>query len=125
MSYLRVPEYVMTNGSNLRVAFTPDGTVGTPKRGKKRGTKVTFVLQFLQETYREKPQDLHMTSTDRLCLHRFHMEHHAKDRNSRDVRQCAETHIEAGSIVDRLLNTKWMLPNSTIVLSIMVYYPLK
>ena len=31
-----------------------------------------------------------------------------------------------GSVVDRpLLNTKWMLPNSTIVLSIVVYYPLK
>ena len=34
VSYLRVPEYGMTNGSNLRVAFTPDST---PKRGKKKG----------------------------------------------------------------------------------------
>ena len=32
ISYLRVPEYGMTNGSNLMVAFTPDST---PKRGKK------------------------------------------------------------------------------------------
>ena len=32
ISYLRVPEYGMTNGSNLRVAFTTDST---PKRGKK------------------------------------------------------------------------------------------
>ena len=31
-SYLRVPEYGMTNGSNLRVAFTLDST---PKRGEK------------------------------------------------------------------------------------------
>ena len=48
-----------------------------------------FVLQFLQETYKEKPQDLHMTSADILCLHRVDMEHHAYDRNSRGVRQCA------------------------------------
>ena len=48
-----------------------------------------FVLQFLQETYKEKPQDLHMTSADILCLHRVDMEHHANDRNSRGVRQCA------------------------------------
>ena len=45
-----------------------------------------FVLQFLQETYKEKPQDLHMTSADRT---RFDMEHHANDRNSRGVRQYA------------------------------------
>ena len=32
ISYLRVPEYGMTNGSNHRVAFTTDST---PKRGKK------------------------------------------------------------------------------------------
>ena len=32
ISYLRVPEYRMTNESNLRVAFTPDST---PKSGKK------------------------------------------------------------------------------------------
>ena len=31
-SYLIVPEYGMTNGSNLIGAFTPDGS---PKRGKK------------------------------------------------------------------------------------------
>ena len=48
-----------------------------------------FVLQFLQETYKEKPQDLHMTSADRTSLHRFDMEHHANDRNSRAVCQCA------------------------------------
>ena len=48
-----------------------------------------FVLQFLQETYKEKPQDLHMTSADRLSLHIFDMEHHANDRHSRGVRQCA------------------------------------
>ena len=27
-----------------------------------------FVLQFLQETYKEKQQDLHMVSADRLSL---------------------------------------------------------
>ena len=32
ISYLRVPEYGMTNGSNIRVAFTLDST---PKRGNK------------------------------------------------------------------------------------------
>ena len=48
-----------------------------------------FVLQFLQETYKEKPQDLHMTSADRTSLHRFDMGHHANDRNSRVVCQCA------------------------------------
>ena len=48
-----------------------------------------FVLQFLQEKYKEKPQDLHMTSADRTSLHRFDMEHHANDRNSRAVCQCA------------------------------------
>ena len=48
-----------------------------------------FVFQFLQETYKEKPQDLHMTSADRLSLHRVDMEHHANDRHSRGVRQCA------------------------------------
>ena len=48
-----------------------------------------FVLQFLQETYKEKPQDLHMTSADRTSLHRFDMEHHANDQNSRAVCQCA------------------------------------
>ena len=48
-----------------------------------------FVLQFLQETYKEKPHYLHMTSADRLSLHIFDMEHHANDRNSRGVRQCA------------------------------------
>ena len=48
-----------------------------------------FVLQFLQETYKEKPQCLHMTSADILSLHRVDMEHHANDRNSRVVRQCA------------------------------------
>ena len=31
ISYLRVPEYGMTNGSNIRVAFTLDSI---PKRGK-------------------------------------------------------------------------------------------
>ena len=30
ISYLRVPEYGMTNGSKLRVSFTPDST---PERG--------------------------------------------------------------------------------------------
>ena len=29
-----------------------------------------FVLQFLQETYEEKQQDVHMVSADRLSLHR-------------------------------------------------------
>ena len=48
-----------------------------------------FVVQFLQETYKEKPQYLHMTPADILCLHRVDMEHHANDRNSRGVRQCA------------------------------------
>ena len=48
-----------------------------------------FVLQFLQETYKEKPQDLHMTSADRTSLHIFDMEHHANARNSRAVCQCA------------------------------------
>ena len=48
-----------------------------------------FVLQFLQETFKEKPHDLHMTSADRTSLHRFDMEHHANDRNSRAVCQCA------------------------------------
>ena len=48
-----------------------------------------FVLQFLQETCKEKPQYVHMTSADRLSLHRFDMEHHANDINSRGVRQCA------------------------------------
>ena len=48
-----------------------------------------FVLQFLQETYKEKPQDLNMTSADRTSLHRLDMEHHANDRNSRAVCQCA------------------------------------
>ena len=52
-----------------------------------------FVLQFLQETYKEKPQDLHMTSADILCLHRVDMGHHANDRNSRGVRQCAKCRI--------------------------------
>ena len=32
ISYISVPEYGMTNGSNLRGAFTPDSS---PKRGKK------------------------------------------------------------------------------------------
>ena len=48
-----------------------------------------FVLQFLQETYKEKPLDLHMTSADIRSLHRVDMEHHANDRNARGVRQCA------------------------------------
>ena len=48
-----------------------------------------FVLQFMQETYKEKPHDLHMTSADILCLQRVDMEHHANDRNCRGVRQCA------------------------------------
>ena len=38
--HLRVPEYGMSNGRNLRVAFTTDST---PKRGKKGVAKVTFV----------------------------------------------------------------------------------
>ena len=38
---------------------------------------------------KEKPQDLNMTSADRTSLHRFDMEHHANDRNSRAVCQCA------------------------------------
>ena len=38
MSYISVPEYGMTNGSNLRDAFTPDSTA-------KRGKRVTFVLR--------------------------------------------------------------------------------
>ena len=47
-----------------------------------------FVLQFLQETYKEKQQDLHMVSADILILslQRFDMEHHVNDRDSRGVR---------------------------------------
>ena len=30
-----------------------------------------FVLQFVQETYKEKQQDVHMVSADRLSLHRY------------------------------------------------------
>ena len=40
ISYLRAPEYGMTNGSNLRVAFTPDST---PKRGKKGVTQESYM----------------------------------------------------------------------------------
>ena len=73
-----------------------------------------FVLQFLQETYKKKPQDLHMASADRLSLHSF-------DMSTMPMTEIPEGCVNvrnAGSIVDRhLLNTKWMLPNSTIVLS--------
>ena len=44
-----------------------------------------FVLQFLQETYKGKQEDLHMVSADRLSLQRFDMEHHVNDRYSRGV----------------------------------------
>ena len=48
ISYLRVPEYGMTNGSNLRVAFTTDST---PKRGKKgQQKKVTCVKRVKAKT---------------------------------------------------------------------------
>ena len=48
ISYLRVPEYGMTNGSNLRVAFT---TGSTPKRGKKgQIKKVTCVKRVKAKT---------------------------------------------------------------------------
>ena len=67
-----------------------------PKRGNKTyiyfcksSEAKTNVLQFLQETYTNKPQDVHMTSAYILCHHRVDMEHHANDRNSRGVRQCA------------------------------------
>ncbi len=50
-----------------------------------------FVLQFLQETYKDNQQDLHMVSPYRFSLQRFDMEHHVNDRDSRGVRQCAET----------------------------------
>ena len=38
-----------------------------------------FVLQFLQETCKEKQQDVHMVSADRLSLQRFDMEHHVNE----------------------------------------------
>ena len=48
ISYLRVPEYGMTNGSNLRVAFTTDST---PKRGKKgQQKKYTCVKRVKAKT---------------------------------------------------------------------------
>ena len=76
-----------------------------------------FVLQFLQETYKEKHQYLHMVSADRLSIQRFDMEHHVNDRYYR-VNVQKHYNSDTGSVVDRpLLNTKWMLPNSTIVLS--------
>ena len=49
------------------------------------------LLWILQETYQEKQHDLHMVSSDRLSLQGFDMEHHVNDRDSRWVRQCAET----------------------------------
>ena len=42
ISYLRVPEYGMTNGSNLRVASD-----STPKRGKKGVTKESYIHVFV------------------------------------------------------------------------------
>ena len=50
-----------------------------------------FVLQFLQETYKEKEQDVHMVSADRLSLQRFDVEDHVNDRYVRGVHQCADT----------------------------------
>ena len=91
MSYrnLRFLEYGMTNAIHYECQFACDSN---PKRCNTIDIYTmdpAFVLQFLQETYKEKPQDLHMTSADILCLHRVDMEHHANDRNSRGVRQCA------------------------------------
>ena len=73
-----------------------------------------FVLQFLQETYKEKPQDLHITSADRLVSIYLIW----STMPMTEIPEGCVNVRNAGSIVDRpLLNTKWMLPNSTIVLS--------
>ena len=48
-------------------------------------------IKFLQETYKEKDQDLHIVSVDReKALHSpqiFDMEHQSNDRDSRGLRQ--------------------------------------
>ena len=55
-------------------------------------------IKFLQETHKEKQQDLRIVSVDLekalLSPQIFDMEHQANDRDSRGVRQCDTGHIQ-------------------------------
>ena len=56
------------------------------------------VIQFRQETYKEKQQDLHIVSVDldkTLSSHqKFDMEHQANDRHSTEVRQSDTGYVQ-------------------------------
>ena len=72
-----------------------------------------FVLQFLQETYKEKQHAVYMVSADRLSFQRFDMEYHVNDIDSRVVHQCAETFPNYELDVTELYNSSYDV----------VYYP--
>ena len=75
--------------NHMPITIVELGTIHFVFRRGRSTMDSAFVLQFLQETYKEKPQDLHMTSADRLSVHRFDIENHVNVRHSRGVCQCA------------------------------------
>ena len=61
------------------------GNIHFEFRRKQSTMDPVFVLQFLKETYEEKPHDLHMVFADIFSLQRFDMERHVNDRDSVNV----------------------------------------